>query len=43
MHRILFLTLCAAPLLAQVSIGHIHLMVIDPDAHRKLWVDLLGG
>jgi catechol 2,3-dioxygenase-like lactoylglutathione lyase family enzyme len=41
--RFLFLTLCAAPLLAQVSIGHIHLMVTDPDVHRKLWVDLLGG
>jgi catechol 2,3-dioxygenase-like lactoylglutathione lyase family enzyme len=40
-----------APLYAQlsppndagVSIGHIHLMVSDPDAHKKLWVDLLGA
>src|SRR5262245_57483440 len=43
MHRILLLALCAAPLVAQVSIGHVHLMVADPDAHRKLWVDVLGG
>src|SRR5690242_15664215 len=33
----------SAPNTAGVSIGHIHLMVTDPDAHRKLWVDLLGG
>src|SRR5436189_5854331 len=51
MYRFFLLALCAAPLLAQlaapndagVSIGHIHLMVADPEAHRKLWVDLLGG
>jgi catechol 2,3-dioxygenase-like lactoylglutathione lyase family enzyme len=51
MHRLLLLTLCAAPLMAQlsepndagVSVGHIHLMVSDPEPHRKLWVDLLGA
>ena len=51
MHRMLLLALCAAPLPAQLSapndtgiaIGHIHLMVSDPEVHRKLWVDLLGG
>ena len=26
-----------------VSLGHIHLMVADPDAQKKLWVDLLGA
>jgi catechol 2,3-dioxygenase-like lactoylglutathione lyase family enzyme len=43
MHRIVLLLLRATPVLAQVSIGHIHLMVSDPEVHRKLWVDLLGG
>lgn len=41
----------AASLLAQtappnasgISIGHIHLIVGDPDAQRKLFVDMLGG
>src|SRR5215471_2964147 len=33
----------SAPNDAGVSIGHIHLMVADPDVHKKLWVDLLGG
>jgi catechol 2,3-dioxygenase-like lactoylglutathione lyase family enzyme len=51
MHRLLIVALCTAPLVAQlsapndagVSIGHIHLMVSDPEPHRKLWVDLLGA
>lgn len=41
----------AAPLLAQivppngmgVSMGHLHIFTPDPDAHRKLWIDVLGG
>src|SRR3954451_4424417 len=33
----------AAPNEAGVAIGHVHLQVTDPDAHKKLWVDLLGG
>ena len=49
--RILAFALCAFPAVAQlaapndagVSIGHIHLMVTDPDAHKKFWVDMLGG
>jgi catechol 2,3-dioxygenase-like lactoylglutathione lyase family enzyme len=51
MHRLLMIAALAAPLMAQlsepnnagVSIGHIHLMVSDPEPHRKLWVDLLGA
>jgi catechol 2,3-dioxygenase-like lactoylglutathione lyase family enzyme len=26
-----------------VSMGHIHLLVADPDAHKKLWVGVLGA
>jgi catechol 2,3-dioxygenase-like lactoylglutathione lyase family enzyme len=26
-----------------VSMGHIHLMVADPEAHKKLWVGILGA
>ena len=26
-----------------ISMGHLHLRVSDPDAHKKLWVDALGG
>jgi catechol 2,3-dioxygenase-like lactoylglutathione lyase family enzyme len=33
----------SAPNDAGISIGHVHLMVADPDVHKKLWVDLLGG
>ena len=41
----------AAPLLAQlpapnaagVSAGHMHMMVRDPDAHKKIWVEALGA
>ena len=32
-----------APNDAGVSIGHVHLKVNDPEAHKKLWVGLLGG
>lgn len=28
---------------AGVSAGHLHLMVKDPDAHKKIWVDLFGA
>jgi catechol 2,3-dioxygenase-like lactoylglutathione lyase family enzyme len=33
----------AAPNSAGVSIGHIHLMVNDPDAQKKIWVDVVGA
>jgi hypothetical protein len=26
-----------------ISMGHVHLYVSDPDAQKKLWVDLLGA
>ena len=26
-----------------VSIGHVHLLVTDPEVHKKIWVDILGG
>jgi catechol 2,3-dioxygenase-like lactoylglutathione lyase family enzyme len=32
-----------APNAAGVSAGHIHMMVSDPAAHRKIWVDVLGA
>ncbi len=32
-----------APNAAGVSSGHIHLMVRDPAAHKKIWVDLFGA
>ena len=49
--RCLILLAAAAPLFAQlaspndagVSLGHIHLMANDPDAQKKLWVDILGA
>ena len=45
------LLLLSSPLLAQlpapnaagVSAGHLHMMVRDPDAHKKIWVDTLGA
>jgi catechol 2,3-dioxygenase-like lactoylglutathione lyase family enzyme len=51
MRWIPFLLLSIVPLAAQVappndagvSVGHVHLVVADPDAQKKLWVDLLGG
>jgi catechol 2,3-dioxygenase-like lactoylglutathione lyase family enzyme len=33
----------AAPNASGVSIGHIHLMVADQDAQKKLWVGMLGA
>jgi catechol 2,3-dioxygenase-like lactoylglutathione lyase family enzyme len=33
----------AAPNDSGVSLGHIHLMVADPEAQKKLWVDVLGA
>jgi catechol 2,3-dioxygenase-like lactoylglutathione lyase family enzyme len=33
----------AAPNDTGVSIGHVHLILADPDAHKKLWVDVLGA
>ena len=32
-----------APNAAGVSAGHLHMMVQDPDAHKKIWVDVLGA
>jgi len=32
-----------APNAAGVTGGHMHMMVSDPAAHRKLWVDVLGA
>jgi catechol 2,3-dioxygenase-like lactoylglutathione lyase family enzyme len=32
-----------APNAAGVSAGHIHMMVRDPAAHKKIWVDVLGA
>jgi len=32
-----------APNAAGVSAGHMHMMVRDPDAHKKIWVDVLGA
>ena len=33
----------AAPNDAGVSIGHMHLILGEPEAHKKLWVDVLGA
>src|SRR5271157_3501116 len=51
MKRLWLLAASAAALFAQlsapnqsgVSLGHLHLMVADPEAQKKLWVDLLGA
>ena len=32
-----------APNAAGVSAGHMHLMVRDPEVHKKIWVDALGA
>ena len=32
-----------APNAAGVSAGHLHMMVRDPDAHKKIWVEVLGA
>ena len=26
-----------------VTVGHVHLLVPDPEAHKKLWIDLFGA
>jgi catechol 2,3-dioxygenase-like lactoylglutathione lyase family enzyme len=33
----------SAPNAAGISMGHVHLIVADPEEHKKLWVGLLGG
>ena len=48
MRWILLFSAAAASLFGQVStgpvsIGHIHLMVADPEEQKKLWVGLLGA
>ena len=51
MVRILLLILLSLPLIAQikspndsgVSMGHLHLLSANPEAHRAFWVDLMGG
>src|SRR5262245_14910379 len=45
------LLFCAAPALAQlvepnqvgVRMGHVHLTVTDVDAHKRFWIDIMGG
>jgi catechol 2,3-dioxygenase-like lactoylglutathione lyase family enzyme len=43
MRTLLLAAISAASLSAQVSIGHIHLMVADPEPQKKLWVEMLGA
>jgi catechol 2,3-dioxygenase-like lactoylglutathione lyase family enzyme len=51
MRRIFLLALLSIPLAAQiappngagVSMGHLHVISPNPEAHMKLWVDVLGG
>jgi catechol 2,3-dioxygenase-like lactoylglutathione lyase family enzyme len=51
MRSLLLIAALAAPLAAQlaapneagVSMGHVHLMVADPEVQKKLWVDMLGA
>jgi catechol 2,3-dioxygenase-like lactoylglutathione lyase family enzyme len=51
MHRVLLFAATAAAAFAQlsapnpagVSIGHVHLMVGDPEPQKKVWVDVLGA
>src|SRR5438270_806253 len=33
----------AAPNDSGVSLGHVHLIVADPEVQKKLWVDVLGA
>src|SRR5882724_5088407 len=48
---VLGVSLCVQPAAAQlpapnesgVSMGHLHLLVADPEAQKKLWVDVLGA
>ena len=50
--RLTFLFLClTVPVAAQVappnavgvSMGHVHIVTLDPEAQKKVWVDALGG
>jgi catechol 2,3-dioxygenase-like lactoylglutathione lyase family enzyme len=51
MHRFFILAISACALLAQlpapnqsgVSLGHIHLLVADPETQKKIWVEALGA
>lgn len=51
MRWLILLAASAASLLAQlappndsgITMGHVHLIVSDPDAQKKIWVDVLGG
>ncbi|HYK18715.1 MAG TPA: hypothetical protein VEV37_11870, partial [Bryobacteraceae bacterium] len=51
MRWFILLVASIAPLLAQlaapndagVSVGHVHLILADPDGNKKLWVDVLGA
>jgi catechol 2,3-dioxygenase-like lactoylglutathione lyase family enzyme len=51
MRLLLLLTLMTVPALAQlepanqagITMGHLHIVTPDPDAHRKIWIDTLGG
>ncbi len=51
MRSLLWLLASAAPLLAQLAppndagfaLGHVHLMVEDPEVQKKLWVGVLGA
>jgi len=51
MRWLLLLVISTASLFAQlpaanesgISMGHIHMMVADPEAHKKLWVGVLGA
>src|SRR5215510_11936701 len=51
MRSLLILAASAASLFAQlpapndagISMGHLHMMVSDPEPHKKLWVDMLGA
>src|SRR5579863_1508738 len=51
MHRFFIFVISACALLAQlpapsktgIAMGHIHLMVADPEAQKKIWVEALGA
>jgi catechol 2,3-dioxygenase-like lactoylglutathione lyase family enzyme len=51
MRRLLLLAFLTVPLAAQIappnqagaSMGHLHLTSPDPEAHLKIWIDVLGG
>lgn len=51
MRWLLFIAALASPAFAQlaapneagVTIGHLHIQANDPEAHKKIWVDVLGG